>query len=179
MLMAGTDSVLDEAHERTPNVSEKFVAKMQDDKVVSDIDTLADFIQIWCDGHDRGRERHAVQTEGALLGIYGRKKLVLCEECEAHLAYAEKRRAYCNQDPKPFCAYCPVHCYKSDEREWQREMMRYSGPKSWRKGHAIDGIKHLLDGRKYRKLAEARTRDAEKTTAATAGTPSDHQEETR
>ncbi len=57
-------------------------------------------------------------------------------------------------------------------------MMRYSGPKSWRKGHAIDGIKHVLDGRKYKKQAEARAREAEKS-GATAGAPTDHQEETR
>lgn len=160
-------------------MNEKFVTKMQDGEIVSDTKTLADFVQIWCDGHHRDLERHAPHTDGAQLGIYGRKKLTLCDECEAHLAYAEKRRAYCNQDPKPFCAYCPVHCYKSDEREWQREMMRYSGPKSWRKGHAIDGIKHALDGRKYRKEAQARTREAEKTAAAIASVPTDHQEENR
>ena len=57
-------------------------------------------------------------------------------------------------------------------------MMRYSGPKSWRKGHAIDGIKHVLEGRKYKKQAEARAREAEKT-GATAGAPTDHQEENR
>lgn len=160
-------------------MNEKFVAKMQDEKVVGDTRTVADFIQIWCDGHHAGQARRAPQTEAALLGVYGRRKLRLCDECEAHLAYAEKRRAYCNQDPKPFCAYCPVHCYKSDEREWQTTMMRYSGPKSWRKGYAIEGVKHMLEGRKYKRLAEARARDAEKTATATAAASTDHQEETR
>ena len=98
---------------------------------------------------------------------------MLCEECEAHLAYAEKRRAYCPQDPKPFCAYCETHCYKSDEREWQRQMMRYSGPRSWRKGHAVDGIRHMLDGRKFRKQQEARERAEAERAAPT------HQEEPR
>jgi hypothetical protein len=106
------------------------------------------------------------------LGIYGRKRPVLCEECEAHLAYAEKRRAYCPKDPKPFCANCDTHCYMSDEREWQRQMMRYSGPKSWRRGHAIDGIKHVLESRKYRKQAEKNAREA----AAVAG-PNDRNQE--
>ena len=161
-------------HVRGLNVNDKFVAKMQEDLVVSDSRTLADFVQIWCDGHHRDRTRHTPHTDGAALGIY-RKKLVLCDECAAHLAYAEKRRAYCNQDPKPFCSYCPVHCYKPDERAWQQEMMRYSGPKSWRKGHAIDGIQHVLDGRKYRKEAEARTRDAEKTAAST-GAPTNQED---
>ena len=95
------------------------------------------------------------------LGVYGRKLPVLCEECEAHLAYAEKRRAYCPKDPKPFCAHCDTHCYKPDEREWQREMMRYAGPKSWRKGHAIDGIKHVLEARKCKREMERAGRRSE------------------
>ena len=141
-------------------MNEKFAQKMKDREIASDTRTLADFIQIWCDGHHRDLERRRVDTEGAQLGIYGRRHPVLCAECEAHLAYAEKRRAYCPVDPKPFCAYCEVHCYKADERAWQQQMMRYSGPKSWRKGHAIDGIKHVLDGRKHRKLAEAKAHAA-------------------
>jgi hypothetical protein len=135
-------------------VNEKFVTKMQDKEVTHDTVVIADFVQIWCDGHHKDRARRRVQTDGAALAIYGRKTPVLCEECEAHLAYAEKRRAYCPKDPKPFCAHCDTHCYMSAEREWQREMMRYSGPKSWRKGHAIDGIKHMLEARKYRKQSE-------------------------
>lgn|GEM_PF-816778 len=159
-------------------MNEKFAAKMQDREVVGDTRTLADFVQIWCDGHHRDRERRAPQTDGAALGIY-RKKLVLCTECASHLDYAEKRRAYCPKDPKPFCAHCDTHCYRPEEREWQRQMMRYSGPKSWRKGHAIDGIRHVLEGRKYRKLAEAREREAARNTHATASSTPDHQEETR
>ena len=135
-------------------MNERFAEKMKDAKVAHDTVVLADFIQIWCDGHHRDCERRAVQTDGVTLGVYGRKRPTLCDMCAAHLAYAEKRRAYCQEDPKPFCAYCETHCYKSDEREWQRQMMRYSGPKSWRKGHAIDGIKHLLEARAYRKHAE-------------------------
>ncbi len=149
-------------------MNERFAEKMGDRAVVKDTVTLGDFIQIWCDGHHADAPRRPIETDGATLGIYGRKRPVLCEECEAHLAYAEKRRAYCNQDPKPFCAYCEVHCYKSDEREWQRQMMRYSGPKSWRKGHAIDGIRHVLETRKHRKLAEAKARAAAEATTTTA-----------
>ena len=156
-------------------MNDRFGEKLADSVVVHDITTLADFIQIYCDGHHANAVRRPVETDAAKLGIYKRKRPVLCTECEAHLAYAEKRRAYCNQDPKPFCAYCEVHCYKSDEREWQRQMMRYSGPKSWRKGHAIDGIKHVLDGRKYRKLAQAKAAAAEKTAAPAA----QNQEESR
>ena len=156
-------------------MNERFAEKMRDTKVVHDTVVLADFIQIWCDAHHRDRTRRPVETDGAQLGIYARKRPTLCAECEAHLAYAEKRRAYCPQDPKPFCANCETHCYKSDEREWQREMMRYSGPKSWRKGHAIDGLRHVLESRKFRKQAETIARAA----AAVASSSSNQQEEDR
>jgi hypothetical protein len=156
-------------------VNERFAERMKDSRVIHDSVVLADFIQIWCDGHHKDRPRRLAETDGATLGIYGRKRPTLCEECEAHLAYAEKRRAYCPHDPKLFCANCETHCYKSDERQWQREMMRYSGPRSWRKGHAIDGLKHVLESRKFRKQAESKAREA----AAVAGSASDHQEETR
>ena len=149
-------------------MSERFVERMNDPGVVRDTVTMGDFAAIWCDGHHRDRTRRPIQSQGAALGVYGRTIPVLCEECEAHIAYAEKRRAFCPHDPKPFCAYCETHCYKPDERAWQREMMRYSGPRSWRKGHTIDGIKHLLDGRKYKKRAEAKARAVSEASASTA-----------
>lgn len=132
-------------------MNERFVTRMSDKKVQHDVCVLADFIQIWCDGHHAGGTRVAVDTDGRELGVYGPKVPVLCEECEQHLAYAEKRRALCPKDPKPFCAHCDTHCYKSDERTWQQQMMRYSGPKSWRKGHLIDGIRHAVEGIKARR----------------------------
>lgn len=141
-------------------MNDTFVVRMREPKVISDTTILGDFVRIWCDGHHGAAERSAVQTDGAQLGIYGSRRPVLCAECEAHLAYAEKRRAFCPHEPKPFCAYCETHCYKFDERAWQREMMRYSGPRSWRKGHAIDGLRHLLEGRKYKKFAKAKARAA-------------------
>lgn len=135
-------------------LTEKFETAMRDKEVVHDSRVLADFVQIYCDGHHADRPRATATTDAALLGVYGRKVPVLCEECTAHLAYAEKRRAFCPKNPKPFCAHCDTHCYRSEERLWQQEMMRYSGPKSWRKGHAIDGIKHVLEGRKWRREME-------------------------
>jgi hypothetical protein len=145
-------------------MNERFTTAMSDKKVRHDTVVVADFIEIWCDGHHAGRERTRVATDAAQLGVYGRKPPLLCEECAEHLAYAEKRRAYCPKDPKPFCAHCDTHCYRSDEREWQRQLMRYSGPKSWRKGHAIDGIKHVLHARKWRREMEAKAA-AEKSSA--------------
>lgn len=133
--------------------SGKFATKMLDRHVADDTRTVADFIAIFCKKHHAGRSRTQVQTDAALLGVYGRKTPVLCEECAAHLAYAEKRRAYCSKDPKPFCSNCDSHCYSADESEWQRQMMRFSGPRSLFHGHAIDGIKHTLEVRTYKKKA--------------------------
>jgi hypothetical protein len=132
-------------------MNQRFAEKMRDPKVVGDVTILADFTQIWCDGHHRDAARTEIATDAATLGAYGRRTYVLCDECAAHLSYAEHRRAYCSQDPKPFCAHCEVHCYSPAEREWERTMMRYSGPKSWRKGHALDSIRHALEGLRYRK----------------------------
>lgn len=134
-------------------MSDRFTERMADRKVAHDVNVLADFIAIWCDAHHAGSDRRGAQTAGAALGVYGAHAPVLCAECEEHLAYAEKRRALCPKDPKPFCAHCDTHCYKPDERAWQQEMMRFSGPRSWRHGHALDGIRHLIEGRKHRKTA--------------------------
>lgn len=145
-------------------MNDRFAQRMMDREVAHDCAVLGDFVQIFCDGHHKDRDRRAVATDGATLGVYGRKRPVVCAECEAHLAYGEKRRAYCPKDPKPFCAHCDTHCYKADERMWQQQMMRYAGPRSWRKGHAIDGIKHVLEARKWRR--EMARRAAQSVSAA-------------
>ena len=139
--------------------SDRFLERMRDDAVAHDTRVVADFIRIWCDAQHRDRPRRAVDTDAAAAGVY-RKRLALCDECMAHLAYAEKRRAYCQQDPKPFCAHCPTQCYSPEEQEWQRTMMRHSGPRSVLHGHALDGIRHALEARRYRRQA-ARTARAD------------------
>lgn len=141
--------------ERTA-LNERLAERLNDPKVRHDVAVLGDFVAIWCDGHHAGATRRPIETDAAALGVYGRKRPTLCDECEAHLAYGEKRRALCPKDPKPFCAHCDTHCYRSDEAEWQRQMMRYAGPKSWRKGHAIDGIKHVLEKRRWKREMERR-----------------------
>lgn len=73
-----------------------------------------------------------------------------CEECRAFLAYAEKRLEKCPYgDAKPACAKCPVHCYKRQQRETARAIMRYSGPRmTWR--HPWLALMHMVD--KFRKV---------------------------
>jgi len=147
-------------------MSDRFATAMDDPTIRHDVRVLGDFVAIWCDGSHADRVRLKATTPAAAMGVYGRKAPMLCAECEAHLAYGEKRRAYCPKDPKPFCAHCDTHCYTTGEAEWQRTMMRYSGPKSWRKGHAIDGIRHALQARAYRHAMAEKAAQTESATEA-------------
>ena len=131
-------------------MSERFAEAMHDPQVAKDTRLLGDFSVVYCSGVHVGAERRPLASEGVGLGVYGRKVPVVCEQCAQLLTYAEKRRAFCPKDPKPFCSYCDTHCYKPDMREYMREVMRYAGPRSWRHGHAIDGVKHLIEGRRHR-----------------------------
>lgn len=63
---------------------------------------------------------------------------------------------FCTLDPKPFCAHCDVHCFKSSERAWNRQMMRYAGPRSLLRGYALDGARHFA--RSVRKRVRERLR---------------------
>jgi predicted amidophosphoribosyltransferase len=117
-----------------------------------------------CVGVHKGAARSTLTSDGADLGVYGNRLPVVCEECAGLLRYAEQRRAYCPKDPKPFCSHCDTHCYAPEMREQMREVMRYAGPRSMFHGHAIDGVKHLIEGRKARaaasrKAAEATTKE--------------------
>jgi len=134
-------------------MTEKFRERMSDAKVRADTKTLGDFTAIYCSGNHADRTRTPVESAAAMLDVYGSKTPVLCEECAEHLRYAEKRRAYCPRDPKPFCAHCETQCYTPEELGWQRTMMRFSGPRSVWHGYAIAGIRHALEGRKHRKQA--------------------------
>lgn len=132
-------------------MSERFAERMRDSKVSHDTRVVADFIRIYCAGSCGDVARGPVTTDAASLGVYHGKVPVMCTECEAHLAYAEKRRAYCKHDPKPFCAHCESQCYRPEELAWQARMMRYAGPRSWYQGHLIDGVRHALEGRRFKK----------------------------
>lgn len=90
-------------------------------------------IRIFC--HDR----HA-QTAG------------LCPSCDELYTYAMQRLDRCVYGAeKPTCVNCPIHCYKKDQREAVRVVMRYAGPKMLLK-HPLLAVYHLIDGK--RKLAE-------------------------
>jgi hypothetical protein len=134
-------------------VNDRFRDKMSEKAVRHDTRLLGDFCDIYCGELHADRERRPLVSDAAELGVYGRRLPVVCDECAEMLRYAEKRRAYCPHDPKPFCANCETHCYNAAMRAYMQDVMRYAGPRSWRRGYAVDGIKHALAARKHRKAA--------------------------
>lgn len=73
-------------------------------------------------------------------------KAVLCDDCEALLAYARQRLLHCPfQEGKTTCGKCPVHCYTPSKREKIREVMRYAGPRMLL-SHPFLALLHLIDG---------------------------------
>ena len=134
-------------------MNDRFAQKMSERQVAHDAKLLGDFADIYCADLHADRARTSLASDAAELGVYGKRVPVLCDECAEHVRYAEKRRAYCSKVPKPFCANCDTHCYRSEERTWQQQMMRHSGPRSWKRGYAVDGIRHVLESHKARRAA--------------------------
>ncbi len=70
----------------------------------------------------------------------------LCTECQSILDYALDRIDKCPFLPdKPTCKNCPVHCYKNQEKQKIKEIMRFSGPRML-KTYPLLTIFHLIDG---------------------------------
>ena len=108
-------------------------------------DTLTCMTKIYCKDH------HGLQ-DGSL-----------CDNCGALMAYSETRLAKCPYgDAKPTCAKCPIHCYKKEQREQVREVMRYGGPRMPLR-HPIRALTHVFDKLRRvvhpRELRKARNRN--------------------
>lgn len=119
--------------------------RLEDEEILQDCATLGLMLEIYCKGHHDESEREEVKSPASLLGAYeGRHTPKLCKSCNAHLIYGETRRALCPYDPKPNCKNCETHCYKPDEQAFQREMMRYVGPRTMLYPHIWkDAFKHI------------------------------------
>ena len=75
----------------------------------------------------------------------------LCPECQELYEYVVFRRSKCPWgDNKPFCANCPIHCYKPDMRQKIRDVMRFSGPRITFV-HPIIAMRHLIETKKEKK----------------------------
>lgn len=92
----------------------------------------------------RNREKITVEQ---MITLYCRKKegnKELCRDCRELLEYALLRLEKCRYgDGKPACKKCSTHCYRPQQRERIREIMRYSGPRMvWY--HPCEALKHFF-----------------------------------
>ncbi len=72
----------------------------------------------------------------------------LCRECSELADYADRRLDLCPYGPdKPTCTNCPIHCYRPEPRERMREVMRFAGPRMFRK-HPYLAVMHLIAERR-------------------------------
>jgi hypothetical protein len=97
------------------------------------------------------RRARELKTLEAMMRMYCRHHHgggPLCVECTGLAEYARRRLQRCVfGDAKPTCANCVVHCYRADERERVREMMRWAGPRMLFR-HPVLSILHMIDGRR-------------------------------
>ena len=94
------------------------------------------------------REKKTVQK---MTGIYCRLNHDadgLCADCSGILDYAHDKLDNCPYGiEKPACDNCPIHCYRKDEKEKIREIMRFSGPKMLLR-HPYLAAMHFVDKKK-------------------------------
>lgn len=98
------------------------------------------------------RDRRTLEAMVALYcrGLHG-KGTGLCPDCAGLIAYSQARLAGCPfQDKKPTCARCPMHCYRPDMRAKIRSVMRYAGPRMFRR-HPVLALLHMMDSVKRNK----------------------------
>ncbi|PJC87457.1 hypothetical protein CSW98_06065 [Vibrio sp. HA2012] len=103
-------------------------SKLLTGKLAIEYKTLKAMVQIYCkDTHNSARQ--------------------LCPECDNLLSYAVTKLDRCPYgEEKPACNRCPIHCYKPEQKEKMRMVMRYSGPKMLLP-HPILAVRHLLHAR--------------------------------
>lgn len=72
----------------------------------------------------------------------------VCKECIEFLQYARNRLDRCPYgETKPTCNNCTIHCYKPEQKQQAKTIMKYAGPRMlWH--HPVLAIKHLLNERK-------------------------------
>ncbi len=99
--------------------------------VGKDLNVLEQFIQIYCDTKHKKVDKS--DKDGSNL----------CPECHETMNYSRIQRELCPLDPKPSCKNCDIHCYKPDQRQKIRDIMRHSGMYLIKRGR-IDMLLHYL-----------------------------------
>jgi hypothetical protein len=73
---------------------------------------------------------------------------MLCKSCEVLLTYVETKLDRCPYgESKPTCNKCPIHCYKPEQKQKMKAVMRYSGPRMLLP-HPILSLRHLIHERR-------------------------------
>jgi hypothetical protein len=73
-----------------------------------------------------------------------------CPVCTSLVEYANEKLDRCSfGEEKPPCNKCTVHCYRPEQREQVRIIMRYAGPRMLTK-HPVMAIMHVVDGKRAR-----------------------------
>lgn len=99
---------------------------------------------------DREKKTVAVMVRMYCQGHHGRSRGELCESCDELLQYALKQIDKCPfGTEKGACSQCAIHCYKRSMRKRIHQVMRYSGPRMFKR-HPILAISHLLKKWKHR-----------------------------
>ncbi|WP_423840534.1 nitrous oxide-stimulated promoter family protein [Vibrio mytili] len=97
-------------------------------KLATEFKTVKAMVEVYCRAH------HGSQSE-------------ICSECRTLVRYAQMRLDRCPYgEEKPTCNKCPIHCYKPEQKEQMRFVMRYSGPRMLLK-HPILAVRHLIHER--------------------------------
>ena len=87
------------------------------------------------------------QTIRFMIDLYCHKhhKEHPCQECEDLYAYASKRIEHCPfMETKTFCSSCKVHCYRKEQRDKIKEVMRFSGPYMLLY-HPLMALRHMIN----------------------------------
>ncbi|WP_210499268.1 nitrous oxide-stimulated promoter family protein [Vibrio crassostreae] len=99
-------------------------------KLEQEFKTVKLMVEIYCKAHHENTDNKS-----------------LCEKCQELIEYANVRLDRCPYgDAKPTCNKCPIHCYKPEQKEFMRDVMRFSGARMVIP-HPILSVKHLLKER--------------------------------
>lgn len=91
------------------------------------------------------REKKTVEKMIRIYCKSNHDSAILCSDCEKMLDYAHNKLDNCPYgDDKPACNNCPVHCYRQQEKDKIKVIMRFSGPKMITR-HPYLAIMHLFD----------------------------------
>jgi hypothetical protein len=105
----------------------KIMKNHPESRIQRDIETVSQFIRIYCDNNHRHQDKSPVRASGKIHNYLNGSSLRLCRDCKKLLLYSASKRIICPYNPKPSCKKCTTHCYSDQFRDAIREVMRFSG----------------------------------------------------